>query len=124
MLTPVQTIQVLQDHTKPVSIPAGNVIFKQGETGDCMFGIIDGEVEMHVDDTLIEVLEAGDVFGVGALVHEDHVRTSTAIAKTDCTIAALDKQHFMFAVQTSPVFALEVIRSYSDRFRHAKEAIA
>lgn len=124
MLTPAQTVQVLQHHTEPTRVPAGETIFKEGETGDRMFGIIEGDVELSINGRSIEVLSAGDVFGIGALVHEDHLRASTAIAKTDCTIAALDRQHFMFAVQSSPVFALEVIRSYSDRFRKSKGAIA
>jgi CRP/FNR family transcriptional regulator, cyclic AMP receptor protein len=122
MLSPVQTVQVLQNHAEPMHVAAGECIFKEGETGDRMFGLIAGEVEMTLKGHPIEILKAGDVFGIGALVHEDQLRTSTAIAKTDCTIAALDRQHFMFAVQSTPMFALEVIRSYSDRFRNAKEA--
>ncbi|MBF2078347.1 MAG: cyclic nucleotide-binding domain-containing protein [Synechococcales cyanobacterium T60_A2020_003] len=124
MLKPAQTVQVLQRHSEPSTFAAGDAIFREGETGDLMFGIIEGEVEMQINGKTIEILEVGDVFGVGALVHEDQLRTSTAIAKTDCKIAALDQQHFMFAVQSSPIFALEVIRSYSDRFRKAKEAIS
>lgn len=122
MLKPAQTVQVLQSHAESMHVPAGEAIFREGETGDRMFGIIDGEVEMSLNGQTIEILKAGDVFGVGALVHEDQRRASTAIAKTDCTIAALDQRLFMFAVQNTPMFALQVIRSYSDRFRSAKEA--
>ncbi len=86
-----------------------------------MYGIIEGEVEMKINGKYIETLKEGDVFGEGALVHYDHLRTSTAIAKTDVKLAFLDRARFLFAIQENPVFALEVMRSYSDRFRHLKE---
>ena len=85
-----------------------------------MYGIIEGEIEMYVDGKVIEVIKEGDIFGQGALVHEDHLRASTVIAKTDCKLAVLDREHFLFAVQQTPMFALEVMRSYSDRHRRLK----
>ncbi len=48
------------------------------------------------------------------------VSTSTAKAKTDCKIAILDQEHFLFDVQETSLFALEVMRSYSDLFRSFK----
>jgi len=54
------------------------------------------------------------------LIHPDHQRVSNAIAKTDCTLVTADREHFMFAVQQTPMFALEVLKSYSDRFRRVK----
>jgi CRP-like cAMP-binding protein len=35
-------------------------------------------------------------------------------------IAIVDQERFLFAVQETPMFALEVMRSYSDRFRCLK----
>ncbi len=85
-----------------------------------MYGIVEGEVELCVDGKVVETILQGDVFGEGALVHEDHKRYETAIAKTDCCLVFLNRQHFFFAVQQTPMFALEVIRSYSDRLRRLK----
>ncbi len=120
MLKPVETIKILQNNSPIKSFPAGEIIFHQGTKGNMIYGIIDGEVEMLVDDKVVEIIRAGDVFGQGALLHSDHLRTSTAKAKTDCQIASLDQEHFLFAVQETPMFALEIMRSYSDRFRRLK----
>lgn len=121
MLKPVETIKILQNNSHTQSfIPAGEIIFQQGAEGNVMYGVIDGEVEMLVNGKVVETIKAGDVFGQGALLHSDHLRTSTARAKTDCQIASLDRRHFLFAVQETPMFALEVMRSYSDRFRRLK----
>ncbi|MGB5633880.1 MAG: cyclic nucleotide-binding domain-containing protein [Waterburya sp.] len=121
MLKPVETIKILQNNSYTQSfLPAGEIIFQQGAEGNEMYGVIDGEVEMLVNDKVVETIKKGDVFGQGALVHSDNLRTSTARAKTDCKIASLDQEHFLFAVQETPMFAIEVMRSYSDRLRSLK----
>lgn len=120
MLKPIETIKILQNSTNVQSFSAGEIIFPQGTKGNVMYGIIEGEVEMLIDDQVVETIKQGDVFGQGALLHSDHLRTSTARAKTDCKISVLDREHFLFAVQETPLFALEVMRSYSDRFRRLK----
>lgn len=120
MMHPADTIKIFQSALEFKTYPAGTVIFQSGEPGECMYGILAGEVEQLIDGEVRELLTAGDVFGVGALVHEDGLRISTAIAKTDCKLACIDRRHFLFAVQETPLFALEVLRSYSDRLRNLK----
>jgi CRP/FNR family cyclic AMP-dependent transcriptional regulator len=120
-MEPVKTIELYQKPPSPKAYAAGETIFSQGETGNLMYGVISGAVEMQLDGKVIETIATGDVFGEGALVHDNHLRTSTAIAKTNCTIGFLDREHFMFAVQQTPMFAIEVMRSYSDRFRRLKQ---
>jgi hypothetical protein len=121
MLTPVDTIKIFQKQTGNIKFPAGTIIFNQGEPGDTMFGIISGEVEFSLNDQIIESLYAGDIFGEGALINPEHKRLSKAVAKTDCELVSLDKDHFIFAVQETPLFALEVMRSLSVRLRNLKQ---
>jgi CRP-like cAMP-binding protein len=120
MLSPVETIKILENHPDR-TFQAGEVIFVDGTEGELMYGILSGEVEMYIKGQLIETLEKGDVFGAGALLHGDKLRESTAIAKTDCKLAYLNQPQFLFAVQETPMFAIEVLRSYSDRFRKLKK---
>ena len=123
MLEPLQTVQIFQKNCQPYTVKAGEVIFKQGEPGDVMYGIIEGEVQFAVNGKIAESLKAGDVFGEGAIIHSNHQRRSTATAKTDCKLAMLDQERFMFAVQQTPMFALEVMRSYSDRLNHVRHLL-
>jgi CRP-like cAMP-binding protein len=117
ILEPVQTVKILQTNGETKAFKSGEIIFSQGEPAQLMYGIVTGNVNILVDDTVVETLESGDVFGIGALVHRDHRRSSTAMAQTDTQLVSLDHQHFLFAVQQSPIFALEVMKSYSDRLR-------
>lgn len=123
MLDPARTVSIFQKQPGQMSFLAGEVIFEEGKFGDVMYGIIEGEVELFVNGKVVETIKKGDVFGEGALVHQEHTRASTAIAKTECKLADLDQERFLFAVQETPMFALDVIRSYSDRLRRLKRSL-
>ncbi|CAD0232202.1 cyclic nucleotide-binding domain-containing protein [Planktothrix agardhii] len=122
MLQPIETVKLFKKQPEQLYL-ANQVIFEEGQTGKVLYGILEGEIELWVNGKVVETLTAGDVFGEGALVQPDHTRASTAIAKTDCLLATMDKSRFLFAVQQTPMFALEVVKSYSDRLRRLKHSI-
>ena len=123
MLSPVKTVQIFQSSPEPHCVQAGSVIFSNGDAGSIMYGLVEGEVEITVNGKVLETIYQGDIFGEGALVHLDSKRASTAIAKTDCKLAFLERQNFLFAVQQTPMFALEVMKSYSDRIRRLRTSV-
>jgi CRP-like cAMP-binding protein len=114
MLSPVVTIGIFQKQPNPKVFSPGDVIFEEGQSGDIMYGIIEGEIDISVNGKVVETIEIGEVFGIGILVGVKN-RTYTAIAKTDCKLGFLDEKGFLFAVQETPMFALMVMRSYSER---------
>jgi CRP/FNR family transcriptional regulator, cyclic AMP receptor protein len=123
LLGPAETVRIFQHQSELKKFAAGETIYQEDQPGDVMYGILDGEVELFVDQKCIATLKAGGVFGIRALIYEDGLRDSTAIAKTDCTLAYLDRQRFYFTVQETPMFALNVMRSYSERLRYLKQMI-
>lgn len=114
MLEPAHTVSIFQKQPDPKTFLSGQTLFEEGQLGDFMYGILEGEVDLVVNGKVVETLKAGEVFGVGALVGV-HRRTYTAVAKTDCTVAFLDQPRFLFVVQETPMFALAVMKSYSER---------
>ncbi len=123
-MSAVATVSAFQKDVEPLTYSAGDLIFKAGEVGEVMYGIVEGEVELQVNGVVVEVIRQGDVFGEGALVQPTYVRASNAIARTDCTLAVLDKNRFLFAIQNTPMFAIELMRSFSDRLRRMKQEMA
>ncbi|MEL6553727.1 MAG: Crp/Fnr family transcriptional regulator [Cyanobacteria bacterium J06621_11] len=123
MLEPVKTVEYYQQDPVPKVFSPGETIFSAGDVEEILYGVIEGEVELWVDGKLAETITSGDMFGEGALVHEDGKRFESAIAKTDCKLAYIGKRHFLFVVQQTPMFALEVIKSYSDRLRRVKKCL-
>ena len=114
MFTPVSTITIFQQQPAPHTFSSGDVIFTEGQPGNCMYGIMEGEVNILVNGNIVETITASEVFGTGVLLGINH-RTYTAIAKTDCKLVFLDEQGFLFAVQETPMFAIQVMKSYSER---------
>ena len=123
MLSPIKTVEIFQTSPSPKIVAAGEIIFSDGDSGNVMYGLLEGEVEISVNDRVLETIYQGDIFGEGALVHLDSKRASTAIAKTDCQLACMERKNFLFAVQQTPMFALEVMRSYSDRIRRLRQSV-
>lgn len=123
MLSPVKTVEIFQTSPEPQCFSAGDVIFATDDCGSVMYGILEGSVEISLNGRVLETIYDGDIFGEGALVHADSKRASTAIAKTDCKLAMMERKNFLFAVQQTPMFALEIMRSYSDRIRRLRESV-
>ncbi|MEL6908840.1 MAG: cyclic nucleotide-binding domain-containing protein [Cyanobacteria bacterium J06629_2] len=124
MLSPVKTVGIFQTAPEPQSFQAGDVVFSTGDSGSVMYGIVEGVIEISVNGKVLETIHEGDIFGEGALVHFDSQRASTAIAKTDCKLAFIERKNFLFAVQQTPMFALEIMRSYSDRIRRLRQSVS
>jgi CRP/FNR family transcriptional regulator, cyclic AMP receptor protein len=44
-------------------------------------------------------------------------RSATAVASKDSVLAVINKHRFLFLVQETPMFALQVMSAMADRFR-------
>lgn len=95
---------------------AGTIIFEEGSPGEVMYVILDGELEVHVGGECVEVLGPGEIIGEMALIDAKE-RSATAIAKSDCRLAPVDQKRFLFMVQQTPFFALDVMRVLASRLR-------
>ncbi len=99
-----------------LNVPAGETIFREGDSGEEMYGIIDGKVELRTTNRVIAILGADDIFGEMAIVDESP-RMASAVALTDTELAVIDRHRFLFLVHETPLFALSVMSSMADRFR-------
>jgi CRP-like cAMP-binding protein len=85
------------------------MIFKQGEPGDLMYIIKEGEVDILLNGKPEETVGPGGMVGEMALI-DTKSRTATAIAKTDCQLVPISEKRFQFLVQQTPFFSLHVMR--------------
>ena len=99
-----------------INVPAGGVVFQEGDTGEDMYGVIEGEIELRQDDRVIRTVGADDVFGEMAII-DSVPRSATAIAATDSVLAVINRHRFLFLVQETPMFALQVMSAMAERFR-------
>lgn len=103
------------------NIAAKNTIFREGDSGNQMFLIVEGEVEIRKkttekSTTTLATLKKGDFFGEMAMV-ERKPRSASAIAVTDCRLLALDQNAFMSLIEQNSDFAVRMIKVLSTRLR-------
>ncbi|HWQ16182.1 MAG TPA: cyclic nucleotide-binding domain-containing protein [Roseiflexaceae bacterium] len=97
---------------------AGSVIFRQGDPGAVMYVVLEGQVDVYREGRLLATLSPGEVLGELALLGQS-ARTATAVARSACTLAPLDRRRFALTVQRQPYFALDVLRALAERLRAA-----
>ncbi len=105
----------------------GKVIFEEGEPGDVMYIIIQGEVEIRKKTAAsttktLTVLHEGDIFGEMALI-EKKSRSASAIATQPTKLLALNENLFEKMIETNPDFAKKMIKILSERIRKANQII-
>jgi len=96
---------------------AGETVFSAGASGEVMYVLTAGEIELQLDGKVIDTLEPGSILGEMALI-DSQVRSTTAIAKSECKLAPVDEKRFLFMVEQTPFFALHVMRVLAERLRH------
>jgi CRP/FNR family cyclic AMP-dependent transcriptional regulator len=95
---------------------AGETIFREYDMGSEMYVVLEGEVDLTIGTTVVETLTAGEPFGEMALI-DQAPRVATATAKTACKLAVIPEKRFLFMVQTTPQFALQIMKVMADRLR-------
>jgi CRP/FNR family cyclic AMP-dependent transcriptional regulator len=116
MTYPPDILEVFSQTEDHQDFPAGQAIMHEGDTGDVMYVVKSGEVELRVGDQYLATVEAGGILGEMALVDQGP-RSATALARTDCELVPIDREQFLFFLRLIPGFALEVMRVMAERLR-------
>ncbi|MEA5417000.1 Crp/Fnr family transcriptional regulator [Synechococcus sp. BA-132 BA5] len=115
------TMRLLAQDGNLRTFAAGDVIFRVGDAGDSVFGIVDGEVRLDwAEGRTSEILGHGSCFGVGAMVGSQHQRFGTATALRDAQLLEMNREEFLFALQELPMFALEMLHGLEQRLGHLR----
>jgi CRP-like cAMP-binding protein len=116
-------LELLGDQQEFINIPANTVLFREGDDGDRMFVILEGEVQLTINEQTLGMEVEGGIVGEMALIDEAK-RSATATTLTDTVLAPLDLSAFTALVQKKPEFAIHVMRVLSQRLRLANEILS
>jgi CRP-like cAMP-binding protein len=101
----------------------GDVIIRAGEPADAMYVIIDGNVDIRLADKSIDVAGRGEIIGEMALVDQSN-RSASVHALTPLRLARIDRRRFLYLIQNTPTFALDVMAVMASRIRRFDAAIS
>ena len=118
--TPENILADLAPLMKEMQYEQGTEIFKEGETGDCMYIIQQGNIKIHKGNTTLAILKEKEVFGELSLLDAD-TRSASATADTDCILYKIDQEPFYELMDERPEVAKGFIKILCQRLRTMNE---
>jgi CRP/FNR family cyclic AMP-dependent transcriptional regulator len=111
-----KVLGLFKNETNVETVEGGQVLFEAGAPGKCMYVLRAGRLGVVVDGATVETVEPGGVVGEMSLI-DDGPRSATVLALADSEVVPVDHRRFLFLVQQTPFFAVEVMRLMADRLR-------
>ena len=105
-----------------MAFPAGAVIFREGEAGDCLYVLQSGEVEMVIRDKVVDTCGANEAIGFLSVI-DGSPRTATARVKEAAEVSIIDQRKFRFMIDEVPNFAYYIMDAMAHRIRGMRQAI-
>lgn len=104
----------------------GEQIIKQGEEGNCLYVIQEGQVAIFREnnDQEIKIAELGpsEFFGEMGLFEKD-VRSATVRSIGNSRILTIDKKNFYKTIQKDPSLAYRLLENMSKRLRATNKMV-
>ena len=110
---PLPAVEQLARRLELSTVPAGGVVFRQGDLGDTYYVVESGEAEVVGDGRVIASLEPGQAFGEIALLR-NVPRTATVRAVSDLRLRGLRSDDFLPVVTGFTPSASEAGRSVDE----------
>ena len=101
-------------------LPAGATVIREGEPGDTMFVLVQGELSVTVKGKPIDYLLPGSVLGEMAML-DSRSRSATAVAVSAVELVRFDRTRFLELVRQRPEFAAHIMNIMSVRTRRLME---
>ncbi len=107
---PAEEISGLLPIVGEAAFREGEEILRQGDEGDCLYNLIEGEVAVEIDGSRIDtVLRTRDVLGELAILTAEP-RAATCVALSDVLALRIDRDPFWQLMRERPEVSIGVIR--------------
>ena len=113
-------INIFKHAANAITVEPGHVLFREGDAGDVMYAVVEGDIELLLEQKIVETVGPGGILGELALI-DDAPRSASARARTAARIVPVDRSQFTFLVHEHPTFALQVMKIMAERLRRMDE---
>ena len=118
--TPENVLADLAPLMQDMELEEGTVIFQEGDLGDSMYIIFQGEIRIYKANATLAILKEREVFGELSLLDAES-RSASAKAHTDCYLFKIDQEPFFELMESRPEIAKGFIRILCKRLRILNE---
>ncbi len=110
------TLERLAEESHEIPLEPGEVLFKEGTTGDTMYLVLSGEIQIFKNEKLLASLGCGKYFGEMALI-ESKPRSATAKAENPAILLEINHQQFKKYFSAHPQSLMAILKTLSARNR-------
>jgi ATP:ADP antiporter, AAA family len=118
---PLPSLTRLAGIVHEVPCYAGEELFAEGDPGDCLYLVCDGEIDIVAGGRKVASLGRGACLGEMALIGAA-ARSATARVAKDATLLRLWAEDFGQLLATEPEISLALLRTLAARLRHVSIA--
>ena len=97
------------------------IVFRQGEPGDCLFRVQDGEVEVIDEtggrETVLRVAGCNELFGEEVVFEREGRRAATVRARGHARVLTISRRTLIRRINDDPTLALNLMETMSRRVR-------
>lgn len=106
-----------------IEVDAGENFIQEGEPGDCLYIVIEGQVRVHSNERTLQILGPGKIVGELALL-DPEPRSASVAAVDNAYLFRIDKQPFDEVMADRPEIALGIIRTLTRRIRQLGRVVS
>ncbi|MEY4965634.1 MAG: hypothetical protein RL274_1217 [Pseudomonadota bacterium] len=120
--TEINMLMFARNAGTTMSFPAGSVVFSEGDTGNCVYVVQSGVVEILTDDKVADVCGVNDALGFMTVI-DGGKHTATARVREAAELSIIDERKFRFMIDEVPNFAYYIMQAMAHRIWGMREVI-
>jgi serine phosphatase RsbU (regulator of sigma subunit) len=123
---PPEELDGLRSGLDTVQLNVGEILFQEGDPGECMYIVADGYLEIVIspgaeEELLLNVMREGEYFGEMSLLQPGGLRTTSARARSAVTLLSMSRAQFNTLLQAHPSLARSMINVLGQRLINAND---
>ena len=123
----LEQLEVINQLMGEAHYMAGEAVVREGEPGDDLYVLLEGEVQAYRHygterQTELGTMRPGSYFGEIA-IFDSAPRSATVVIQDDARLLRLDGERFMELILQSPEISFEIFKVFTQRLRVAEERI-
>lgn len=115
-------LDTLSANCKEGFLPKGTFLFKEGDTGEAMYIITSGSLEVFKENRVIANRTNGEYIGEMALLG-NKIRSASVRATTDVQTIEISKEYFLNFLSVNPVAFLPLFQTLASRWKEDLKTI-